>query len=113
LNPTLNEELPKLLCHLCHFAAFLSTCAASLGTSGHLLVVSDFLAGGGTVLTALGTTFSGMSGHRTLSGAKRRTHSAAVRAIHAAKHGCGMFLFPVADERSAVMEARIALNGTR
>ena len=103
----------KLLRHLCHLAAFLGTCAASLGTGGHLLVVGDFLAGGGTVVTAFGTTFGGMSRHRTLSCAERRAQSTAVSTIHAAKHACGVFLLPVADERRAVMEARIALNGTR
>lgn len=107
------QRFRKLLRHLCHFAAFLGTCTASLCTSGHLLVVSDFLAGGGTVVTALGTTFGGMSRHRTLSCAESRAHSAAVSTIHAAMHARGVFLLPVADERRAVMEARIALNGTR
>ena len=102
------ERFRKLLRHLCHFAAFLGTCAASLGTGGHLLVVSDFLAGGGTVVTALGTTFAGMSRHRTLSCAERRAHFAAVSTIHTEMHACGMFFLPVGHECCAVMEARIA-----
>lgn len=103
----------KLLRHLGHFAAFLGTGAASLGTSGHMLVVGDFLASGGTVVTALGTKFGGMGRHRTLSSAESRAHFAAVSTIHAEKHALGMLFLPVGHEGCAVMEARIAFNGTR
>jgi hypothetical protein len=40
--------------------------------------------------------------------AQRRAHFAALRAVHTEVHALGMFLFPLAHERCAVMEARIA-----
>ena len=107
------ERFQKLLRHLCHFAALFGASAASFGTGGHLLVVGHFLAGGGTVVTALGTTFGCMSRHRALTCAELRAQLAAIGAIHAEMHACCMILLPVTHEQRAVMEARIALNGTR
>ena len=100
--------LGELLHHLRHVAAFLGAVAARLGTSGHLFVIGNFLAGGCTVVTTLGTTLRRYGGEITLSCAQRRAHFAALRAVHAEMHALGMFLFPLAHERCAVMEARIA-----
>lgn len=82
--------------------------AASLGASGHFFVVGNLLAGDSTIVTTFRATFRGMGGEVALAGAQRRAHLAAIRAVHAEVHALGMFLFPLAHERRAVMEARVA-----
>ena len=104
----LGARICESLRHLRHRVAFLGTVAASLGASGHLLVIGDFLAGGCTVVTTFGTTFRRISGEHAFPSTQRRTQLAAIGAIHTAMHALGMILLPIGHERCAVMEARIA-----
>ncbi len=100
--------LVELLRHLRHGVAFLGAVAASLGASGHLLVIGNFFAGGCTVVTTFGTTFRRISGEHAFPSTQRSAQLAAVGAIHTAVHALGMILLPIGYERCAVMEARIA-----
>ena len=97
----------ELLRHLRHRVTFLGAVAASLGASGHLLVIGDFLTGGCTVVTTFGTTFRRISGEHAFPSTQRRAQFAAFCAIHTAVHALGMVLFPIGHERCAVMETRI------
>ena len=102
------SRVSTLLQHLHHLVTLLGAGAARLGASGHLFVIGKFLAGDSTIVTTFGATLRSMGGEVALPGAQRRAHLAAIRAVHAEVHALGMFLFPFADERRAVMEARVA-----
>jgi hypothetical protein len=99
-----------LLHHLRHRTTFLGAVATRLGAGDHLLISGKFLASGSALLTAFGTTLRRMPREIALPCAQSRTQFAAFRAVHAEIHAFGMVLFPVAHERCAVLETRIALN---
>ncbi len=107
VSQLLGARIGELLRHLRHVSTFLGAVAASLGASGHLLVIGYFLAGSGTIVTTFRATFRRSGRESALPSAQRRAQLAAICAIHTAVHALGMILFPIGHERCAVMEARI------
>lgn len=109
-HTALEHENVRLLHHLRHCEAFFGALAARLCACDHLLVVRHFLAGGSALFTTFGATLCCNTRESALSSAQGRAHLAALGAIDTEMHALGVILFPLAHERSAVMEARIALN---